>query len=332
MRLWLAFMILLCACAIVLAEDTTRTKRRLVHTSTDLDLASPDSSSQEAATPLDSTSAATPSPTPSQETSAGSSTAPRRRRKGSKGSNRRASKPGEEKPKRSQNSNQKKKIVSNSKLLSRLGLARVEPGPHYRKRLAGGAHAQRPEGYKGHQKRILENLDSRMYVIKLPPSSYYYASHHDDKFRGADPGHKSFNNLGINFASNGKPSKVYHYNIPVINKLVGRKTNSNFYKYDDDINDPLFLGHGAGESSVYNVKNIENHQYPSDLGHSTPAAPSIADQDKASHKKHGPKKTVTYMKPKPTKQFTKYFPSNGKPHAFYIIENSSKPYYHRLLP
>lgn len=46
-----------------------------------------------------------------------------------------------------------------------------------------------------------------------------------------------------------------------------------------------------------------------------------------------PQKPSYYVPAKPKKsQFMKYFPGNGKPKSFYVIEKSKKPHYHRLLP
>ncbi|KAF6201379.1 hypothetical protein GE061_005827 [Apolygus lucorum] len=82
------------------------------------------------------------------------------------------------------------------------------PGNHHRKRLAS-------------QSRKSHSGDSHMYVVKLPPNPYYYDP---EPSKGVN-GH-NVNNIPIDFKSNGKPGKIYHWNLPVVKKMVARKTSA----------------------------------------------------------------------------------------------------------
>ncbi|XP_015837923.1 uncharacterized protein LOC660248 isoform X1 [Tribolium castaneum] len=161
-------------------------------------------------------------------------------------------------------------------LFTKLGLTRVKaPNTHHRKRLAvESRHHTRSD-------------DSHMYVIKLPPNPHYYA--HNEI-----PNSIPRKNIPVSFKSNGKPAKVYHWNIPVIKKIVNTKHKS--------------------RNSDSNEIDFQNEVF-----------------DKSEERK--PVKATFYVPAKPKKaSFMKYFPGNGKLHSFYVIESSKKAHYHRLLP
>jgi hypothetical protein len=96
--------------------------------------------------------------------------------------------------------------------------------------------------------------------------------------------------------SNGKPARVYHWNIPVLHKLAKNRPQARF---DDDIVDV--------ESTPTWTKVNNNH-------------PNALD-------------ALAYYVPTKKTSFRKYFSGNGKPKSFYIIEKNKKAAeYHRLLP
>ncbi|XP_004932567.1 uncharacterized protein LOC101738458 [Bombyx mori] len=170
-----------------------------------------------------------------------------------------------------------RKEQSTHELLSSLGLKKLRiPAAHHRKRLA-------------EQGRRHSTGDSRMYVIKLPPNMSYY-SH-------ADPAPAAARTLPLQMKSNGKPARVYHWNIPVLQKLAKNRPQARF---DDD-----------------NIVDVE----------STPTWPKAPTDHPNSLE------ALAYYVPAKKTSFRKYFSGNGKPKSFYVIEkNKSAAQYHKLLP
>ncbi|CAG9785906.1 unnamed protein product [Diatraea saccharalis] len=161
-------------------------------------------------------------------------------------------------------------------LLSSLGLKKLRiPAAHHRKRLAeqGRRHA---------------SGDSRMFVIKLPPNTSYYTH--------AEPAPAAARTLPLQMTSNGKPARVYHWNIPVLHKIAKNRPQARF---DDDIVDV--------ESTPTWPKGVNDHLNSLN--------------------------SLAYYVPTKKTSFRKYFSGNGKPKSFYIIEKNKKSAeYHRLLP
>lgn len=181
--------------------------------------------------------------------------------------------------------------LSNKDLLHHLGMVKLRSPAvnHHRKRLA--SQSRKNHGHKN-------GGDSKMFVIKLPPNPYYYA-HHDL------PPRPEVNSLPVEFNNNGKPSRVYHWNIPVLKKMVARKAGS------------------SAKSAVFADSDIFNIDKQ--------ATWNDTDDDKSIYRKasfYAPKKQSKHP-------FRKYFAGNGKPHSFYVMDKSiyKKPVsVHRLLP
>lgn len=95
---------------------------------------------------------------------------------------------------------------STNDVLRHIGMTRVKSPPHHRKRLAS-------------QSRKSHSGDSHMYVIKLPPNPYYYEG--DAKIHMSN----NVNRLPMDFKSNGKPGKIYHWNLPIVKKMAARKAS-----------------------------------------------------------------------------------------------------------
>lgn len=169
-----------------------------------------------------------------------------------------------------------KKEPSTHDLLSSLGLKKLRiPAAHHRKRLAeqGRRHA---------------TGDSRMFVIKLPPNTSYYTH--------SDPAPAAARTLPLQMTGNGKPARVYHWNLPVLQKLAKDRPQARF---DDDIVDV--------ESTPTWPKGSNNH-------------PNSID-------------ALAYYVPAKKPSFRKYYSGNGKPKSFYVLEkNKNSAQYHRLLP
>lgn len=193
-----------------------------------------------------------------------------------------------------------KNALSNHEVLTRLGLKKLHiPASHSRKRLAV-------------ESRHHNEDDSKMYFVKLPPNPYYYAHTKPDKNALANMSKK----LAVGFKSNGKPGRIYHWNIPVLKKIAGLQkhhSRSQLSRHDD--------------SDIFDIQKTptwNTFTYQNDAGEKPYLKPL----------KHV-KKTPTYYVPvKPKKgSFHKYFTGNGKPKSFYVMDNNKKPvHYQRLLP
>ncbi|BET00183.1 Hypothetical protein NTJ_12999 [Nesidiocoris tenuis] len=119
-----------------------------------------------------------------------------------------------------------KKRKSTGDLLRHLGMTRIKnPGNHHRKRLAS-------------QSRKSHSGDSHMYVLKLPPNPYYYDP---EPTKGADVNH-NVNHIPISFKSNGKPGKIYHWNLPVVKKMAARKTSAKSQTENQVFKPSLWVG------------------------------------------------------------------------------------------
>ncbi|CAG9855804.1 unnamed protein product [Phyllotreta striolata] len=174
--------------------------------------------------------------------------------------------------------------TKNHELLTKLGLQKIRgPNSHHKKRLAvESRHHSRSD-------------DSHMFIVKLPPHPHYYVHNAQNSLDI----HSKSRNLPVGFKNNGRPAKIYHWNLPLMQQLTAGR---NVY------------------SDKYPVVDFRQSQSWNDIIDKPP-------------KEKKPKKPSYYVPSKPKKsKFTKYFPGNGKPHSFYVIENSKKGHYHKLLP
>ncbi|XP_018329732.1 uncharacterized protein LOC108740049 [Agrilus planipennis] len=174
--------------------------------------------------------------------------------------------------------------LKNHELLEKLGLVRIRgPNSHHTKRLAvESRHHSRSD-------------DSHMFVIKLPPFPHYYVH---NKPTDEGPSKK----IPVGFKSNGKPSKVYHWNLPFLKKVASQKNKSRL-----------------GEDNILDMQDIKLWN-------------EVLDKPA----KDQPKKVIKpsyYVPYKPKKGLVvKYFPGNGKPKGFYVIDKSKRTQYHKLSP
>ncbi|KAJ9573448.1 hypothetical protein L9F63_009176 [Diploptera punctata] len=160
-----------------------------------------------------------------------------------------------------------------------------------RRRLPPNHHRKRVASESRHHG--VNNDDSHMFIIKLPPNPYYYS--HNKPLKTSSS-YNSVNKVPVSFRANGKPARVYHWNIPIYNI---QKT-----------------------SPWSDRQTNEVHQ----------VMPKAAKQTRKSNDNQ--KASVSYYTPvTQRKTIQKYFSGNGKPHSFYVIEKSKKPaYYQTLLP
>lgn len=133
----------------------------------------------------------------------------------------------------------------------------------------------------------------------------------------------------MGFKSNGKPGRIYHWNLPVLKKMLTKKNEksrkSTNLRLSNDIND------------LIDIKSIPTWSNPWDENDTLEKAfgKHQVTQPDDDLMKLFKKKTPTYYAPAKQKKSdtTKYFPGNGKPKSFYVIKkNQHKPFYQKLIP
>ncbi|XP_058467860.1 uncharacterized protein LOC131440524 isoform X2 [Malaya genurostris] len=202
--------------------------------------------------------------------------------------------------------------LNNPALLSKLGLGKVHvSSSHQKKRLAvESRHHGRPD-------------DSHMFVIKLPPNPYYYTNN------GPVPAPNAIEDVGkkvpVGFKSNGKPGRIYHWNIPVLKKILGNNQGRNPNSRHHDNLDELI-----------DIKDIPTWTKPWENESLDKSLIKFSAADHAE--KLQKRKSPTYYAPIKAKKSAhgKYYASNGKPQSFYVIEKSQKNlkpiHHHKLIP
>uniref|UniRef100_A0A182P571 Uncharacterized protein n=1 Tax=Anopheles epiroticus TaxID=199890 RepID=A0A182P571_9DIPT len=199
-----------------------------------------------------------------------------------------------------------KKDLSNAELFGKLGLGKVRPATnHHKKRLAEESrHYGRPD-------------DSHMYVIKLPPNPYYYTN---------NAPLNSISDVGkqvpVGFKSNGKPARIYHWNIPVLKKMLGAKQSRhpNSRRHDDI-------------DELIDIKEIPTWTKPWEAAPREKSLLKMGSHEREPESRLGKRKFPTYYAPakkqtgggKSKKHASgKYSTgSNGKPQSFYILGDKS---------
>ncbi|XP_053593303.1 putative uncharacterized protein DDB_G0289263 [Microplitis demolitor] len=159
--------------------------------------------------------------------------------------------------------------TSNAAVLNRLGLTPIEiPEGHYKKRVSGPEPQALSSSlsYSSAQSRIHQpysrrhgHHDSHIYVVKLPASPPYYTVTRPLKSMNKDNNNNNNNNNNIpsksstdkgifdggiddssvinqtplvGFNSNGKPAKIYHWNLQLMKKLSEKKRLHEQFKMD----------------------------------------------------------------------------------------------------
>lgn len=75
--------------------------------------------------------------------------------------------------------------------------------------------------------RYDDKSDSNLVIVKLPPNPNYYVNLQPcDERSYKNCLNKSSKNLPFSFNINGKPNKIYHYNLPLIDKTQKRNINN----------------------------------------------------------------------------------------------------------
>ncbi|KAK2575137.1 hypothetical protein KPH14_008854 [Odynerus spinipes] len=115
---------------------------------------------------------------------------------------------------------------SNAAILNRLGLAPLQiPDGHHKKRLAGPEPPGLNSQTRIHQpySRRHGHRDSHIYIVKLPASPPYYTITKPHKTSKDEKVIKTGSNLPVGFHGNGKPAKIYHWNLPLVKKMTEKK-------------------------------------------------------------------------------------------------------------
>lgn len=132
----------------------------------------------------------------------------------------------------------------------------------------------------------------------------------------------------MGFKLNGKPGRIYHWNLPVLKKILRQKNDktrkSSNLRSSNDVRD------------LIDIKSIPTWTNPWDENDTLEKAFGKHDAIHAGDDltKAYKKKTPTYYAPaKQKSDATKYFPGNGKPKSFYVIKkNQNKPFYQKFIP
>lgn len=210
----------------------------------------------------------------------------------------------------------------NAKLLNKLGMKRVRTNGganHHRKRLASQSRSKYAATGSADGKG---GSDSQMFIVKLPPHAHFYDdgsatgvhhqnTHHQQHQYQKQTPYKSMNTVPVGFVSNGKPAKVYHWNLPAIkHALTGSR-----YKGVNDVTaiQPQHNHH----QQVLQYNQLVDFELPSAAG-----------------SKIVPRRTLYYKPRAAGKPVKKSFVNNGKPNGFYVVssgKNAAVPQYHKIV-
>ncbi|XP_054007765.1 uncharacterized protein LOC128891873 [Hylaeus anthracinus] len=125
--------------------------------------------------------------------------------------------------------------TSNAAILNRLGLAPLQiPDGHHKKRLAGPEPPGLNSQTRIHQpySRRHGHRDSHVYIVKLPASPPYYTITKPHKSVKDEMAAKTGPNFPMGFQGNGKPAKIYHWNLPIVKKISEKKRLQTQLKLD----------------------------------------------------------------------------------------------------
>ncbi|KAI9580549.1 hypothetical protein GQX74_012630 [Glossina fuscipes] len=210
----------------------------------------------------------------------------------------------------------------NKKMLNKLGFTKVKaPNSHNRKRLAieSRRHASPDDSHIS--KTSMPELPTYTYTFSvfLGEKLYEIADYFSKNRLGylLEDDHVSFP-----FSSNGRPGRIYHWNLPVLKKMLQDKQ-----RYPTATNTSP-----KKAEKLIDIKNIptwskpwENDSIEKSYGHDATT----------NYKKPLKRKSPTYYAPANAvnkNSFNKYFSGNGKPKGFYVIkENQKKPSYYKNI-
>lgn len=211
----------------------------------------------------------------------------------------------------------------NAKLLNRLGMKRVRTSSgsandngnanHHRKRLASQSRSKYAADGKG-------GSDSQMFIVKLPPHSHFYDDgspvHQRLGQQHKQAPYKNLNTVPVGFVSNGKPAKVYHWNLPTIKHAL----SGGRYK---GVND-LVAMQQQQQQMQQQMHHLQQYAQAGDF-----------ELPSASSSKILPRRTLYYKPRAAGKPVKKSYVNNGKPNGFYVVSSKNSaavvPQYHKII-
>ncbi|XP_017052775.1 uncharacterized protein LOC108095948 [Drosophila ficusphila] len=122
------------------------------------------------------------------------------------------------------------------------------------------------------------------------------------------------------FSSNGRPGRIYHWNLPVLKEALAKK--------------PHFAHVSAADRNrLLDIQSVPTWRQPWE--NETIEKSFSAGGGKAKYRKSLKPKSPTYYAPSQAvskQSFHKYFAGNGKPKGFYVIkEHQSKPQFYQNI-
>ncbi|XP_043068181.1 uncharacterized protein [Drosophila bipectinata] len=239
----------------------------------------------------------------------------------------------------------------NKKLLSQMGFTKVKaPNSHNRKRLAveSRRHAARDDSHM-----FIIKLPPNMHYYAGPdaknaPNHLTMAS---DKSSGGNAPSKNAltaatstatssheqhaaatsdteasalkangKKVSFPFSSNGRPGRIYHWNLPVLKQALAKK--------------PHFAHVSAADRNrLLDIENVPTWRHPWE--NETAEKGFSAGGGKSKYRKSLKPKSPTYYAPSQAvskQSFHKYFAGNGKPKGFYVIkEHQNKPQFYQNI-
>ncbi|KAE8738149.1 hypothetical protein FOCC_FOCC016391 [Frankliniella occidentalis] len=206
-------------------------------------------------------------------------------------------------------------LTTNHQLLSGLGLARL-PG-----------HGQ---GMLPSKKVPATEDDSRVFVVRLPPSQHYYSL-----LKSPPSLANSVSKVEVGFRSNGKPARVYHWNIPVLKKMAAarRRSTQGNGSQPKPAKNPSKSKLGATRRKAAAYHRVQQQQLKAKQQQQQLHQQQLQQhqQLEAGPEPAGP--SPYYYVPAKKTSMHKLLGGNGKPHAMYVLEKSRTPaYFQRLLP
>ncbi|XP_011689214.1 PREDICTED: uncharacterized protein LOC105450844 isoform X2 [Wasmannia auropunctata] len=174
--------------------------------------------------------------------------------------------------------------TSNAAVFNRLGMTRLQiPDGHHKKRLAGPEPPGLSSQTRIHQpySRRHGHRDSHVYIVKLPASPPYYTITKPHKSINDDKVTKTGPSFPVGFQGNGKPAKIYHWNLPV-KKITEKRLQLSQLRIDQTRKK---LEDMKKRQQTSSTKTILNKLYPLDTSSSKSYEYRAADNKLYSHQK-----------------------------------------------
>lgn len=144
--------------------------------------------------------------------------------------------------------------------------------------------------------------------------------------------------------SNGKPGRIYHWNLPVLKRMLGQEGGHSgaagsapsgrtaaHSRLSNDISELIDIRHIPTWTKPWdNEAGLKAHHHRTNDRLSSDDSLGSASSVSA-YKQKSP--TFYAPRPKMNGSVQKHFPGNGKPKSFYVIKGKSQtPHYQKLIP